>query len=83
MAMLNLKQTSKYLNIIIENIINSLLIVRFSEEKEVQHAFNITGSEGKLPNEEVPGFGSAVQQLAQDFKQLAAMLLTVIKSLCF
>lgn len=49
-----------------------------SEEKEARHAFNVTGSGGILPDEEVPGFRSAVEELARDFKQLSAMLLTAL-----
>lgn len=45
---------------------------------EFRHAFNVTGYEGTLPEDEVHGFRSAVEELARDFKQLASMLLTVI-----
>lgn len=51
---------------------------RFSDEKEARHAFNVNGSGGSLPDEEVPTFRSAVDELARDFKQLAAMLLTAL-----
>lgn len=45
---------------------------------EFRHAFNVTGYAGTLPEDEVHGFRSAVEELARDFKQLASMLLTVI-----
>lgn len=48
-----------------------------TEETEIRHSFNATGSGESLPEEEVPGFDSAVQELSQDLKQLASMLLTV------
>lgn len=51
---------------------------RYTDEKEVRHVFNVTGSGGILPDEDVPGFRSAVDELARDFKQLSAMLLTVM-----
>lgn len=47
-------------------------------EEESRHAFNVTGSGGVLPEEEVPGFRLAVEELARDFKQLAVMLLTAL-----
>ncbi|XP_043509372.1 2-oxoglutarate-dependent dioxygenase htyE-like isoform X2 [Frieseomelitta varia] len=49
-----------------------------TDEKEARHVFNVTGSGGALPDEEVPGFKSAVDELARDFKQLSAMLLTAL-----
>ncbi|KAL6448693.1 hypothetical protein ACFW04_000492 [Cataglyphis niger] len=51
---------------------------KFSDEVEFRHAFNVTGYEGTLPEDEVPGFRSAVEELARDFKQLASMLLTAL-----
>ncbi|XP_076665989.1 uncharacterized protein LOC143367736 [Andrena cerasifolii] len=51
---------------------------KYTDEKEVRHVFNVTGSGGILPDEEVPGFRSAVDELARDFKQLSAMLLTAL-----
>lgn len=56
---------------------------RFSDEMELRHTFNVTGCEGNLPQTEVPGFRSAVDELARDFKQLATMLLAVIMSYLF
>lgn len=53
-------------------------MIRFSDEVEFRHAFNLTGYERTLPEDEVHGFRSAVEELARDFKQLASMLLTVI-----
>lgn len=53
---------------------------RCTDEKEARHVFNVTGSGGILPDEEVPGFKSAVDELTRDFKQLSAMLLTVMPS---
>lgn len=53
-------------------------IHRYTDEKEARHVFNVTGRGGPLPDEEVPGFKSAVDELARDFKQLSAMLLTVM-----
>lgn len=52
--------------------------VRFSEEMELRHAFNVTGCERILPEDEIQGFRAAVDELARDFKQLATMLLTVM-----
>lgn len=54
------------------------LYYRYTDEKEARHVFNVIGCEGTLPDEEVPGFRLAVNELARDFKQLSAMLLTVI-----
>lgn len=51
---------------------------KFSDEMEFRHAFNVTGYEGTLPEDEVHGFRSAVEELARDFKQLASMLLTAL-----
>ncbi|XP_017883167.1 UPF0676 protein C1494.01-like [Ceratina calcarata] len=51
---------------------------KYTDEKEARHVFNVIGSEGNLPDEEVPGFRSAVDELARDFKQLSAMLLTAL-----
>ncbi|XP_033299659.1 2-oxoglutarate-dependent dioxygenase htyE isoform X3 [Bombus bifarius] len=51
---------------------------KYTDEKEARHVFNVTGREGPLPDEEVPGFKSAVDELARDFKQLSAMLLTAL-----
>ncbi|XP_014218523.1 probable 2-oxoglutarate-dependent dioxygenase At3g49630 [Copidosoma floridanum] len=48
------------------------------EEEEARHLFNATGSGGPMPDEEVPGFGSAVKELSRDFKQLTTMLLTAL-----
>ena len=48
-----------------------------SEETEVRHSFNVTDINDKLPEAEVPGFRTAVEELAKDLKQLTAMLLTV------
>jgi len=45
---------------------------------ELRHAFNVTGCGRILPEDEVHGFRSAVDELTRDFKQLATMLLTVI-----
>lgn len=53
---------------------------KYTDEKEARHVFNVTGREGPLPDEEVPGFKSAVDELARDFKQLSAMLLTVMSN---
>ena len=47
------------------------------EETEVRHSFNVLGSGGALPSEEVTGFGNAVQELSRDLRQLTTMLLTV------
>lgn len=47
---------------------------------ELRHAFNVTGCGRTLPEDEVHGFRSAVDELTRDFKQLATMLLTVIIS---
>jgi len=44
---------------------------------ELRHAFNVTGCGRILPEDEVPGYRSAVDELTRDFKQLATMLLTV------
>ncbi|XP_047369795.1 jasmonate-induced oxygenase 2-like isoform X2 [Vespa velutina] len=49
---------------------------KFSDEEEIRHAYNITVCKGALPQDEVPGFKPAVEELARDFKQLSAMLLT-------
>jgi hypothetical protein len=49
----------------------------YTQETEIRHSFNVTGCGGVLPDEEVPGFGNAIQELSQDFKQLAMMLLNV------
>ncbi|XP_054011663.1 uncharacterized protein LOC128894171 [Hylaeus anthracinus] len=49
-----------------------------TDEKEARHLFNVTGSGGNLPDHEVPNFKSAVDELARDFKQLSAMLLTAL-----
>lgn len=43
----------------------------------MRHSFNVCGEGGPLPEEDVPGFNTAVQELSGDFKQLATMLLTV------
>lgn len=51
---------------------------KFTKQKEARHAFNVTGYGGVLPEDEVPGFQSAVDELARDFKQLSAMLLTAL-----
>ncbi|KAL2712720.1 proline hydroxylase buaE-like isoform X1 [Vespula squamosa] len=51
---------------------------KFSDEEEIRHAYNITGYKGALPQDEVPGFKPAVEELARDFKQLSAMLLTAL-----
>ncbi|CAK9808200.1 Proline hydroxylase buaE [Anthophora plagiata] len=51
---------------------------KYTDEKEARHVFNVTGCEGILPDEEVPGFRSAVDELTRDFKQLSAMLLTAL-----
>ncbi|XP_015588265.1 2-oxoglutarate-dependent dioxygenase htyE [Cephus cinctus] len=48
------------------------------DDEEARHTFNVTGSGGVLPEAEVPGFRSAVDELARDFKQLSAMLLTAL-----
>lgn len=53
-------------------------MIRFSDEMELRHAFNVTGCGRTLPEDEVHGFRSAVDELTRDFKQLATMLLTVI-----
>lgn len=53
-------------------------MIRFSDEMELRHAFNVTGCGRTLPEDEVHGFRSAVDDLTRDFKQLATMLLTVI-----
>lgn len=45
---------------------------------ELRHAYNVTGCGRTLPEDEVNGFRSAVDELTRDFKQLATMLLTVI-----
>lgn len=52
--------------------------IRFEEKEEFRHAFNVTGCNGILPQEEVDGFKTAVDELRRDFKQLATMLLTVM-----
>lgn len=44
---------------------------------ELRHAFNVCGCDENLPEEEVQGFRSAMDELARDFKQLATMLLAV------
>lgn len=62
------------------NIFFVVYIHRYTDEKEARHVFNVTGREGPLPDEEVPGFKSAVDELARDFKQLSAMLLTVMSN---
>ncbi|XP_076762734.1 uncharacterized protein LOC143430380 isoform X2 [Xylocopa sonorina] len=49
---------------------------KYTDEKEARHVFNVTGCDGTFPDEEVPGFRSAVEELTRDFKQLSAMLLT-------
>ncbi|KYM85421.1 hypothetical protein ALC53_04664 [Atta colombica] len=49
---------------------------KFSDEMELRHAFNVTGCGRILPEDEVPGYRSAVDELTRDFKQLATMLLT-------
>lgn len=49
-----------------------------SNEIEVRHSFNVCGENGPLPEEDVPGFNTAVQELSGDFKQLATMLLTAL-----
>ncbi|XP_066586311.1 uncharacterized protein [Prorops nasuta] len=53
-------------------------VEKFSEDREIRHAFNIAGCDGALPKAEVPEFQSAVEELARDFKQLSAMLLTAL-----
>lgn len=53
-------------------------MIRFSDQMELRHAYNVTGCERILPEDEVQGFRSAVDELTRDFKQLATMLLTVI-----
>lgn len=58
---------------------NEKKIHRFSktDEKEVRHSFNICDDKGPLPDPDVPGFSTAVDELSGDFKQLTTMLLTV------
>ncbi|PBC29108.1 hypothetical protein APICC_06636 [Apis cerana cerana] len=51
---------------------------KYTDEKEARHVFNVIGCGGTLPDEEVPGFRLAVNELARDFKQLSAMLLTAL-----
>lgn len=51
---------------------------RSPDEQEIRHAFSIIGCEGALPQEEVPGFKPAIEELSRDFKQLSAMLLTAL-----
>ncbi|XP_032676429.1 UPF0676 protein C1494.01 [Odontomachus brunneus] len=51
---------------------------KFSDEMELRHAFNVTGCKGNLPEKEVQGFQSAVDELERDFKQLATMLLAAL-----
>ncbi|XP_012276000.1 UPF0676 protein C1494.01 [Orussus abietinus] len=46
--------------------------------REPCHAFDVTGSGGALAEAEVPGFASAVEELARDFKQLSLTLLTAL-----
>lgn len=57
---------------------NSTDGINVSDEKEVRHGFNVNGKGQILPDEEVPTFRTAVDELARDFKQLAAMLLTAL-----
>ncbi|XP_033227280.1 UPF0676 protein C1494.01-like [Belonocnema kinseyi] len=49
-----------------------------NDEKEVRHSFNICDDQGPLPDPDVPGFSSAVDELSGDFKQLTTMLLTAL-----
>ncbi|KAI4490356.1 hypothetical protein M0802_010733 [Mischocyttarus mexicanus] len=51
---------------------------KLSDKEEIRHAFNITNCEGALPQDEVPGFKPAVEELERDFKQLSVMLLTAL-----
>lgn len=51
---------------------------KLEDEEEIRHAFNITGCKGALPQDEVPGFKPAVEELERDFKQLSVMLLTAL-----
>ena len=55
------------------------MFTRLSEknEKEARHSFNICDGCEPMPDEEVPGFSTAVEELSQDLKQLTTMLLTV------
>lgn len=45
-------------------------------DKEARHSFIVTGN-GALPEDDVPGFRTAVEELSKDFTQLSGMLLTV------
>ncbi|XP_043273172.1 2-oxoglutarate-dependent dioxygenase htyE-like [Venturia canescens] len=47
-------------------------------DKEARHAFIITGDTEVLPEDEVPGFRAAVEELSRDFKQLSGMLLQAL-----
>lgn len=49
-----------------------------TNEKELRHSFNICGDGGPLPDPDVPGFSTAMEDLSRDFKQLATMLLTAL-----
>ncbi|KAF7991610.1 hypothetical protein HCN44_008981 [Aphidius gifuensis] len=49
-----------------------------SEEKESRHEFIVTSIDDALPDEDVPSFRVAVNELTRDFKQLSAMLLTAL-----
>ncbi|XP_071630762.1 uncharacterized protein [Temnothorax longispinosus] len=51
---------------------------KFSDEMELRHTFNVTGCGRILPEDEVHGFRSAVDELTRDFKQLATMLLNAL-----
>ncbi|XP_034938717.1 2-oxoglutarate-dependent dioxygenase htyE [Chelonus insularis] len=49
-----------------------------TDEIEARHEFIISGNDTELPDEDVPNFRSAVEELTSDFKQLSAMLLTAL-----
>lgn len=71
-----MQKTTLFYNILLYPFLR-LQSHRFSDEKELRHAFNVTGNEEILPEEEIHGFRPAVAELARDFKQLATMLLAV------
>lgn len=55
-----------------------IFIFRYTtDETKTRHEYIVSGNDTALPDEDVPNFRGAVEELARDFKQLSAMLLTV------
>ncbi|KAK0182009.1 hypothetical protein PV327_000183 [Microctonus hyperodae] len=49
-----------------------------TDETKTRHEYIVSGNNTALPDEDVPNFRSAVEELTSDFKQLSAMLLTAL-----